>query len=111
MNRRLKGLVIEAGGTFPLMAMRLRAENQHKLACWRLRELRGLTWRQEHAATHARGLKAEQAGKLEARLLFPRSQGRTLARAGGSACAPLSAHHGIPSWTSSERRMASPMND
>src|SRR5215831_6814362 len=53
------------------------------------------SWRQEHGTTHARGPRAEQAGKLEARLLFPRSQGRTLARTGGSACAPLSAHHGI----------------
>ena len=41
------------------------------------------------------GPRAEQAGKVEARLLLSRSEGGTVARAGGTACAPLSAHHGI----------------
>src|SRR5215472_16483725 len=50
--------------------------------------------RQEYWAADAGGPRAEQAGKVEARLLFPRSQGRTVARAGGNTCAPLSAHVG-----------------
>src|SRR5262249_61435431 len=42
----------------------------------------------------AGGPRAEQAGKVEARLLLSRSEGRTVARAGRNACAPLSAHVG-----------------
>jgi hypothetical protein len=42
-------------------------------------------------AAHAGGPRAQQAGKLETRLLLSRSQGRTVAPAGGNACAPLSA--------------------
>jgi hypothetical protein len=36
----------------------------------------------------ARGSRAEQAGKVEARALFAGSQGGTVAPAGGNACAP-----------------------
>jgi hypothetical protein len=45
-----------------------------------------------HGAAHARGPRAQQAGKLETRALFAGSQGGTVARAGGNTCAPLSAH-------------------
>jgi hypothetical protein len=41
-----------------------------------------------------RGPRAQQAGKLEARLLLSRSEVRTVARAGGNTCGPLSAHVG-----------------
>jgi len=46
------------------------------------------SWRQEYGAPDARGPTAEQAGKLETRALFARSQGGTVARAGGNTCAP-----------------------
>jgi hypothetical protein len=41
------------------------------------------------------GLEAQQASKLETRLLLSRSEGGTVARAGGNTCAPLSAHVGL----------------
>src|SRR6266540_5858485 len=47
--------------------------------------------RQEYGTTHVRGPRAEQASKLETRLLLPRSEGGTVARAGGNTCGPLSA--------------------
>src|SRR5262249_9630630 len=50
--------------------------------------------RQEYWAADARGPRAEQAGKVEARLLLSRSEGGTVARAGGKSCAPVSAHAG-----------------
>src|SRR5215467_14111395 len=50
--------------------------------------------RQEYWAADAGGPRAEQAGKVEARLLLSRSEGGTVARAGGNTCAPLSAHVG-----------------
>src|SRR5215475_8407655 len=50
--------------------------------------------RQEYWAADAGGPRAEQAGKLEARLLFSRSEGGTVTRAGGNSCAPVSAHVG-----------------
>src|SRR5215813_9907479 len=50
--------------------------------------------RQEYWAADAGGPRAEQAGKVEARLLLSRSEGGTVARAGRNACAPLSAHVG-----------------
>src|SRR5262249_17381941 len=50
--------------------------------------------RQEYWAADARGPRAEQAGKVEARLLLSRSEGGTVARAGGNSCAPGSAHAG-----------------
>src|SRR5262245_960219 len=40
------------------------------------------------------GPRAQQAGKLETRLLLSRSEGGTVARAGGNTCAPPSAHVG-----------------
>ena len=45
----------------------------------------------EYWAADAGGPRAEQAGKLETRLLLSRSEGGTVARAGGNTCAPLSA--------------------
>ena len=42
-------------------------------------------------AAHAGGPRAQHASKLETRLLLSRSQGGTVARAGGNVCAPLSA--------------------
>src|SRR5262249_11534259 len=48
----------------------------------------------EYWAADAGGPRAEQAGKVEARLLLSRSEGGTVARAGGNTCAPLSAHVG-----------------
>jgi hypothetical protein len=48
--------------------------------------------RQEYWAAHAAGPRAQQASKLEAWTLFARSEGGTVARAGGNTCAPLSAH-------------------
>src|SRR5215471_19080896 len=50
--------------------------------------------RQEHGAAHAGGPRAQQASKLETRLLLSRSEGGTGARAGGNTCAPLSADVG-----------------
>jgi hypothetical protein len=47
--------------------------------------------RQEYWAADAGGPRAEQAGKVEARLLLSRSEGGTVARAGGNSCAPVSA--------------------
>jgi hypothetical protein len=51
----------------------------------------------EYWAADAGGPRAEQAGKVEARLLLSRSEGGTVARAGGNTCGPLSArldrHH------------------
>jgi hypothetical protein len=47
--------------------------------------------RQEYWSADARGPRAQQASKLETRLLFSRSEGGTVARAGGNDCAPLSA--------------------
>src|SRR5215813_11729673 len=47
--------------------------------------------RQEYWAADAGGPRAEQAGKVEARLLLSRSEGGTVARAGGNAYGPLSA--------------------
>jgi hypothetical protein len=44
--------------------------------------------RQEYWAADARGFRAQQAGKLEARALFAASQVGTVAPAGGNACAP-----------------------
>jgi hypothetical protein len=44
--------------------------------------------RQEYWAAHARGSRAQQAGKLEAWLLLPRSEGGTVAPASGNTCAP-----------------------
>ena len=55
--------------------------------------------RQEYRAANARGPRAEQASKLETRALFARSQGGTVARAGGNPCAPLSVHHGTAALT------------
>src|SRR5262245_19502115 len=52
------------------------------------------SWWQEHGAAHAGGPRAQQASKLETRLLLSRSQGGTVARAGGNTRAPLSAHVG-----------------
>src|SRR5262249_53250202 len=49
------------------------------------------SWWQEHGAAHAGGPRAQQAGKLETRLLLSRSDGRTLGPAGGNTCAPRSA--------------------
>ena len=46
---------------------------------------------EEYWAAHARGSRAQQAGKLETRALFAGSQGGTVARAGGNTCGPLSA--------------------
>jgi len=43
---------------------------------------------EEYWAAHARGSRAQQAGKLETRALFAGSQGRTVAPAGGNTCAP-----------------------
>src|SRR5436190_24161514 len=48
------------------------------------------SWWQEHGAAHARGPRAQQAGKLETWALLAGSQGGTVARAGGNTCAPLS---------------------
>src|SRR4029077_14816445 len=53
------------------------------------RALQG-SWWQEHGAAHAGGPRAQQAGKLETRLLLSRSEGGTVARAGGNTCAPRS---------------------
>src|SRR5262249_61776701 len=50
--------------------------------------------RQEYWAADARGPRAEQASKLETRLLLSRSEGGTVARAGGNSCAPVSANAG-----------------
>src|SRR5215467_11211779 len=47
--------------------------------------------RQEYWAADAGGPRAEQAGKVEARLLLSRSEGGTVARAGGNTCGPPSA--------------------
>jgi hypothetical protein len=47
--------------------------------------------RQEYWAADAGGPRAEQAGKVEARLLLSRIEGGTVARAGGNTCGPLSA--------------------
>ena len=49
------------------------------------------SWWQEHGAAHAGGPRAQQASKLETRLLLSRSEGGTVARAGGNACGPPSA--------------------
>jgi hypothetical protein len=46
--------------------------------------------RQEYWAGHARGPRAQQAGKLETRALFAASQGGTVAPAGGNTCTPRS---------------------
>ncbi len=51
--------------------------------------VQGSRW-QEHGAAHARGPRAQQAGKLETRALFAGSQGETVARAGGNTCGPVS---------------------
>src|SRR5262249_23652838 len=48
------------------------------------------SWWQEHGAAHARGPRAQQAGKLETRALFAGSQGGTVTRAGGNTCGPPS---------------------
>ena len=53
-----------------------------------------MTKRSFVVAILAGGPRAEQAGKVEARLLFSRSEGGTVARAGRNACALLSAHVG-----------------
>src|SRR5205823_10739777 len=45
---------------------------------------------EEYWAAHARGSRAQQVGKLETRALFAGSQGRTVAPAGGTTCAPRS---------------------
>jgi tripartite-type tricarboxylate transporter receptor subunit TctC len=45
------------------------------------------------STSHVSG-EAQQASKLETRLLLSRSEGGTVARAGGNTCAPLSAHVG-----------------
>ena len=55
--------------------------------------------RQEYGAADAGGPRAQQASKLETRSLFAGSQGGTVARAGGGACAPLSVHHGTAALT------------
>jgi hypothetical protein len=49
-----------------------------------------VSWWQEHGAAHAGGPRAQQAGKLETRVLFAGSQGGTIAPAGGNTCAPRS---------------------
>jgi hypothetical protein len=49
--------------------------------------------RQEYGAADARP-RAQQASKLETRLLLSRIEGGTVARAGGNTCAPLSTHVG-----------------
>jgi hypothetical protein len=41
-----------------------------------------------HGAAHAGGPRAQQAGKLETRPLFARSEGGTIAPPGGNSCAP-----------------------
>src|SRR5262249_37362073 len=51
--------------------------------------------RQEHGTTHAGGPRAQQASKLEERLLLSRSEGGTVARACRNTCAPLSSHYGL----------------
>src|ERR1700757_3403963 len=48
------------------------------------------SWWQEHGAAHVGGPRAQHAGKLETRALFPGSQGGTVAPAGGNTCAPRS---------------------
>jgi hypothetical protein len=62
------------------------------------------SWWQEHGAAHARGPKAQQAGKLETRALFAGSQGGTVARADGNTCAPLSAQLNLRPPMSANRR-------
>src|SRR5262249_44898619 len=61
--------------------------------------------RQEYWAADAGGPRAEQASKLEARLLLSRSEGGTVARAGRNACAPLSAHAGSIGFSQDVRPM------
>src|SRR5262249_16842863 len=53
--------------------------------------------RQEYRAADAGGPRAEQASKVEARLLLSRSEAGTGARAGSNTCAPQTAHHGSTS--------------
>src|SRR2546430_4024867 len=45
----------------------------------------------KHGAAHARGPRAQQAGKLETWALFAGSQGGTVARPSGNTCGSLSA--------------------
>src|SRR5215468_2912740 len=65
--------------------------------------------RQEYWAADAGGPRAEQAGKVEARLLFSRSEGGTVARAGGNACGPVSAHAGSLGLSQDVRPMRVPL--
>jgi hypothetical protein len=69
------------------------------------------SWWQEHGAAHARGPRAQQAGKLETRALFAGSQGGTVARAGGNTCAPVSAHVGSIGFSEDLRPRGQPRCD
>src|SRR5262249_34689468 len=72
----------------------LEADGQALPGCGHAERALQASWWQEHGAADAGGPRAQQASKLETRLLLSRSEGGTVARAGGNTCAPLSAHVG-----------------
>src|SRR5436190_23820671 len=68
----------------------IQADRQALQGCGDAERPLRVSWGQEHGAAHARGSRAQPAGKLETRALFAGSQGGTVARAGGNICAPRS---------------------
>jgi hypothetical protein len=72
------------------MRRSLQTDGQALPGCGHAERALQASWWQEHGAAHAGEPRAQQAGKLETRALFPGSQGGTVARAGGNTCAPRS---------------------